>query len=228
MMKSPAELDPYELLEVECDASPEEIERAYRLALATWGPGSLATYSLYTEDEVAALRERIELAFELLADPEARAAYDRGRAAAERAESGAQEASPEEAIEVDLDEIDLALESAPRPAALPVLEAFAEAPEEGGAAFDGPRLRRNRLQRGIELDQIARVTKVNPTYLRFIEEERFESLPAPVYVRGFVTAYARCLGLDPAHVVADYMERLEAARPAQPGGRFAGALRARR
>jgi cytoskeletal protein RodZ len=54
---------------------------------------------------------------------------------------------------------------------------------------------------------------VNPTYLRFIEDDDFENLPAPVYVRGFVSAYARCLGLDPARVVTDYMERFEAARP---------------
>ena len=37
---------------------------------------------------------------------------------------------------------------------------------------------------------------MNPTYLAFIEDERFDGLPAAVYVRGFVMGYAGCLGLD--------------------------------
>ena len=74
-------------------------------------------------------------------------------------------------------------------------------------------LRRTRLARGLELDQINAITKVNPVHLRSIEEERFEALPASVYVRGFVSAYARCLGLDAGRVASDYLERLKAARP---------------
>ena len=50
---------------------------------------------------------------------------------------------------------------------------------------------------------------MNPTYLRFIEEERFDDLPAAVYVRGFVKGYARCLGLDPDRVAPSYMRRYE-------------------
>ena len=78
--------------------------------------------------------------------------------------------------------------------------------------FDGARLRRCRVRRGLELEQIAAITKVNPRYLACIEEDRFDELPAPVYVRGFVHAYARCLGLDPAPVAAAYLERFERAR----------------
>ena len=67
--------------------------------------------------------------------------------------------------------------------------------------------------RGLELDQINAITKVNPNYLRCIEEERFDALPAAVYVRGFVAAYARCLGLDAGRVANEYLERLQTARP---------------
>jgi flagellar biosynthesis protein FlhG len=206
-MRDPAELDHYELLDVARDASAEEIERAYRIASATWAEGSLATYSLFSDDEVGSLRERIEHAFQVLSDAEARAAYDRGLA-------------PEAAqvrIEDDLPfDLDVALEAPEaRAEALPALAEFVESLEEEGVPYDGQRLRRNRLARGIELDQIARVTKISQTYLRFVEDEHFEGLPAAVYVRGFVTAYARCLGLDPARVAPDYIERLEEARAAQ-------------
>jgi hypothetical protein len=32
-------------------------------------------------------------------------------------------------------------------------------------------------------------------------------------VRGFVSAYARCLGLDAPRVASDYVERLQLGRP---------------
>jgi flagellar biosynthesis protein FlhG len=46
--------------------------------------------------------------------------------------------------------------------------------------------------------------------LQAIEEERFEDLPAPVYVRGFVTEYARYLKVNPRRAVADFMAGYEA------------------
>src|SRR2546430_14987283 len=52
--------------------------------------------------------------------------------------------------------------------------------EEGEGEWTGARLRRARLRQGIELDEITKITKVNPTYLSFIEEERFDGLPASV------------------------------------------------
>jgi flagellar biosynthesis protein FlhG len=226
-MKSITELDHYELLDVARDASREEIERAFRVAGATFEDGSLATYSLYSDAEADALRERIEYAYGVLSDVDARAAYDGSLA-------GRGRETEDERVPLDLE---LAFEEPPRAELLAGRLEFEESLEEDGTPYDGARLRRNRLQRGIELDQIARVTKVNPTYLRFIEEDHYEHLPAPVYVRGFVTAYARCLGLDPARVVPEYMERFEAARPpsepspaeiVRTGLRAAGGRRSRR
>ncbi len=60
---------------------------------------------------------------------------------------------------------------------------------------------------------MARITKVNPNYMRFLEEERFEELPARVYVHGFVTLYASSVGLEPKSVAEDYMRRFDAHRP---------------
>lgn len=202
-MKSPSELDHYELLDVPRDATAEEIARAYRVAAATYEAGSLAIYSLYSEAEAEALRERIEHAYCQLSDVVARAAYDASLS------GGGARRTP---LELPFD-LELSLEDSPRSElAAPGLD-FEESPEEADVPYDGARLRRNRLQRGIEIDQIARITKVSPAYLRSIEEDRYERLPASVYVRGFVTAYARCLGLDPARVVPDYLERFEAGRP---------------
>jgi len=46
---------------------------------------------------------------------------------------------------------------------------------------------------------------VSKRYLRALEDSDFESLPAPVYVRGFVAEYARALGLDVNVVAKSYM-----------------------
>ena len=97
-----------------------------------------------------------------------------------------------------------------------------DALEDDSGEFDGSRLRRSRLHRGMELEDISGVTKISPTYLRFIEEDRYAELPAPVYVRGFVTAYAECVGLDGKHAAASYMKKFEAETENNRRGRFLG------
>ncbi len=194
--------DHYELLELSRDATREEVERAYRMAMATWSEDSLAAYSVAADDELAALRERVEQAYRVLVDVEARTAYDEGL--------GGPAPAPVEEPELLFDEEPEPETAAELPAEIDDFEDLS-GPDEG--RWSGAALRRTRLARGLELGQITEITKVNPLYLRCIEEERFEALPAAVYVRGFVAAYARCLGLDAARVTSDYAERLQSARP---------------
>jgi hypothetical protein len=221
-MRTPGELDHYEILEIDRDADSIEVERAYRLVRATFASDSLATYSIFDDDDSAVMQDRLELAYGVLSDPEARAEYDRSLGAPMLPEQ-LEEDEESEFLEIKLD-----LEAEPEHSgALSGTPVFEESLEEDGEPWGGARLRRNRLQRGIELDEIARVTKVNPTYLRFIEEDHFAGLPAPVYVRGFVTAYARCLGLDPTQILPEYLDRVEGTGgQASPSGLF-GAPRRR-
>ena len=62
----------------------------------------------------------------------------------------------------------------------------------------GAFLRKVRETRGIELGDISQRTKISERYLRALEEERFADMPAAVYVRGYVTEYARALRIDAA------------------------------
>ena len=201
-MKPLSEQDHYETLEIGREAGLEEIERAYRLARATYADDSLAGYSVFGQGDAAAIRERIETAFRVLSDPEARHAYDDFLAGV----SLPAEAAPFEEVE------------ATREVQIP-LDAFEDL-EDDSVEFDGARLRRARLRRGVELDEVSRITKIGSVYLSFLEEGRFEELPARVYVRGFVAAYASCIGLDPIRVAASYMKSYEAARPEQQRTRF--------
>jgi flagellar biosynthesis protein FlhG len=242
-MKSLAELDHYEVLEVSRDARHEEIERAFALVRGAYEGDALAAYSVVPPDEAKLWRERIDEAWRVLSDPAARSDYDRvleDAAEAGDAEQdpfgedggfGAPAARPPLPLAPDApppalaglhDARPLRVEEPEGDRSLPRdLEAFEQGGEEDGE-WTGPRLRRARLLRGLEIDDVAAVTKVNPTYLRFLEEERFDDLPAVVYVRGFVAAYARLLGIDPAQVAPSYVARCEAQRQTRPRGRLLG------
>lgn len=59
----------------------------------------------------------------------------------------------------------------------------------------GVRLREARMRQGLDLADCAAATRIRERYLIAIEDGRFESLPGPAYVSGFVRAYAAHLGV---------------------------------
>ena len=75
--------------------------------------------------------------------------------------------------------------------------------EKGGL---GSYLREIRERQGLTLEEIAAETKINCRFLRAIEEEAWEELPAEVYLIGYLRAYAEAVGLDPGEVLARYRE----------------------
>lgn len=76
-----------------------------------------------------------------------------------------------------------------------------EQDSEGDADSFGSWLRRQREMREMSLREISDVTKISLRYLEALEQNRFSSLPAPVFARGFLREYARYVGLDPDEVV---------------------------
>ena len=65
-------------------------------------------------------------------------------------------------------------------------------------------LRAGRVQRGLTVDDVAKVTKIQPRILERLESGKPEGLPADVFVRGFVRSFARCVGLDEAEALRRY------------------------
>ncbi|HJM88511.1 MAG TPA: helix-turn-helix domain-containing protein [Dehalococcoidia bacterium] len=78
----------------------------------------------------------------------------------------------------------------------------AVAPDSDGPGSDvddvtlGTLLLEARRARALTLADAERDTRINRDYLEALEREQYELLPAPVYARGFLRAYARHLGLD--------------------------------
>jgi len=60
----------------------------------------------------------------------------------------------------------------------------------------GERLRQERLQQGLDLNQIAEFTKISSIMLEAIEADDFDRLPGTFFARSFVRQYAQALGLD--------------------------------
>jgi len=78
----------------------------------------------------------------------------------------------------------------------------------------GDLLREAREAKGISLEQVEKTTNIRTKLLQALEQEAYEELPAPVFVKGFLRNFARALGLDPDQVVALYKETVgDADRP---------------
>jgi cytoskeleton protein RodZ len=71
----------------------------------------------------------------------------------------------------------------------------------------GNSLREARLRQGLEFPEIEQATKIRGKYLRALEEEQFEVLPAQTYVKGFLRSYADYLGLDGQLYVDEFNSR---------------------
>lgn len=71
----------------------------------------------------------------------------------------------------------------------------------------GNSLREARLRQALEFPEIEYATKIRSKYLRALEEEQFDLLPAQTYVKGFLRTYAEYLGLDGQLYVDEYNSR---------------------
>lgn len=88
----------------------------------------------------------------------------------------------------------------------------------------GQVLQRAREEKGISLDDIQRITKIQRRYLEAIERGHFHVLPGHFYARAFIKSYAEAVGLDPSHIMNHFQSDL----PAQPPQEQMERLRRRR
>lgn len=73
----------------------------------------------------------------------------------------------------------------------------------------GERLRLARESAGVSLHDMSARTKIQLAILEAMERDEFEHVPGGLFVRGFLRAYAREVGLEPEALVADYLDLYE-------------------
>jgi cytoskeleton protein RodZ len=78
----------------------------------------------------------------------------------------------------------------------------------------GATLREARMRARIDVSEIEAQTKIRAKYLRALENEEWDLLPGPTFVKSFLRTYAAALGLDGKALVEEY--RLHYERPSEP------------
>ena len=70
----------------------------------------------------------------------------------------------------------------------------------------GPYLSTLREERGLSIDEVARVTRVAPRFLEALEQEDFTQLPASVFTKGYIRAYCQAVGVPVEEALSRYRE----------------------
>jgi cytoskeleton protein RodZ len=93
----------------------------------------------------------------------------------------------------------------------------------------GDQLRETRMRNRIDITEVEAATKIRAKYLRALENEEWDLLPGPTFVKTFLRTYADYLGLDARNLVEEYRARYErpSAQELTPFGTSIGARRAR-
>jgi cytoskeletal protein RodZ len=73
----------------------------------------------------------------------------------------------------------------------------------------GTTLREARMRARIDISEIESATKIRAKYLRALENEEWDLLPGPSYVKSFLRTYADALGLDGKLLIEEYKLRHE-------------------
>ncbi len=93
----------------------------------------------------------------------------------------------------------------------------------------GDQLRETRMRQRIDITEVEAATKIRAKYLRALENEEWDLLPGPTFVKTFLRTYADYLGLDARNLVEQYRLRYErpAASELTPFGTNLGSRRSR-
>ena len=78
----------------------------------------------------------------------------------------------------------------------------------------GSVLKTEREKQGKSLEEIVQSLKLNIEYLRAIEKDKYNLIPAEIYTKAYLRFYAQALGLDSNHIIDLYQKQMQVT-PAQ-------------
>jgi len=210
-MKPLTEQNYYDLLGVSPQASFEEVQSAYDEAVSTYSNDSIPTYSLFTQEEREQILARLVDAYKILTNSQLRKEYN--QVLMEKGELSPQEirfSSLEKAAVPKGKLKDVSVESLIQEERSENLnQAFDSTLDlfNGYTSVTGKNIKMVRLAREMTLEEVYRKTNIPKQTLEDIEEEHFEKLPALVYLKGFLKAYADALTVNQAQMVDGYVKR---------------------
>lgn len=191
----------YEILELNANAPQHEVTAAYERARVTYSGDNPAIYTIFSEREARDLLVVIEEAYSILGNKILRNIYDQrllsGRSGLnDLTYASIIEASKQMMPEPKAEKKEISFKKD---------EAF-EKEIANQEHWDGAFLQKVREYKNISLEKMFEITKINPWYITALEKMNAGSLPAIVFVRGYVVQVAKALGLDDKKVADSYMK----------------------
>jgi flagellar biosynthesis protein FlhG len=201
----------YEILEINEDATLQEVERAYLNAKETYSSNSSALYSMFSKEEALELHKLIEEAYNTLSNNSLRQAYDN-----ENINLSFDDDDNDDFLEIEEPAVDHKKDEVKMVGGC-IKGQFKEDStiEDKILSLDdcsGSFLQKIRTYKNIPLEDLSKFSKISKTSILAVENEDFESLPAKVFVRGFVSQIAKLLGLDHSTFTKEYMANFDEKR----------------
>jgi len=210
-MKPLTEQNYYDLLGVSPKASFEEVQSAYDEAVSIYSNDSIPTYSLFTQEERKQILARLVDAYKILTNSQLRKEYN--QILMEKGELSPQEIgfSSSEETAVPKEKLrEVSVESLIQEERSEDLNQACDSTLDlfnGYTSVTGKNIKMVRLAKEMTLEEVYRKTNIPKQALEDIEEEHFEKLPALVYLKGFLKAFADALAVNQAQMVDGYVKR---------------------
>lgn len=192
----------YEVLEVSPEASQDIIYDAYKKAKQTYSIKNPDIFNIFSETEAIDWMNTIEEAYSIIGQPNSRRVYDQEMSSGVKKQSPIKKSVPVAAKPLPEGWAQTSVSQYPINRSMEELIAQQE-------LYDGLFLKKIREYKKIDLNDFSRVTCIAIRHLYAIENNNFASLPAAVYVRGYIIQYSRILGLDEQRVVTSFMSLLK-------------------
>lgn len=198
----------YDFFGLDRKATSTQVQEAYFSWLNRYQNGNEALYSLMDGGALEEEQRFAKRAFEVLMDPVKKEKYDLGQISE-------LDMRPPKVLEP----MPMHQEPAPHKTKKQRLRsAHARCPEfleklsamlEGSTCYDGAWLQGIRELAGETREAMQEVIKISPDILEALENNEFDRLPQPVYVKGLIKSYCKFLGIDDSKAIcAGYVSLL--------------------
>jgi flagellar biosynthesis protein FlhG len=177
--------DYYDLLGISMNASRQEVLNAYQKMRVLYGDPNSNANEYFSADELIALRDILEKGYLILSHPLKRAAYNEALKKA-YPQKYSHQTSKVKSVAIPAE----------------VRQSFLDRND-----FDGVFLKQMREHMNMSVNELSDITRIKPEYLEALESNRYDELPAGVFVRGFVSQISKFYGLDEKKICESYMSR---------------------
>jgi DnaJ-class molecular chaperone len=192
----------YDILEVSPHCAQHEVTSAYEKAKTTYSGDNPAIYTIFSEEEARDLLKLVEEAYSVLGNKTLRTLYDEklGQIGIRREDLSFEVLKAQSKVQQP------ALPKKPSGKIEYKIDENFEKEIKARTNWNGEELRKVREYKNIPLERMSETTKISAYYINSVEKMDAKSLPAPVFVRGYVAQISKFLNLDEKRVCDSYMK----------------------